>query len=128
MVAIRLIVGLGNPGREYEKNRHNVGWMAVDAIHARHRFGPWKKRFSAEVADGTLGADKALLIKPLTYMNESGRAVGEAARFLKAEPKDAMSFSTIPGKSRIRVRRQRRPASASGNSGRAWKAALSFSP
>lgn len=101
-----LIVGLGNPGREYEKTRHNVGWMAVDAIHARHRFGPWKKRFHAETADGMLGGEKALLMKPLTYMNESGRAVGEAARFLKVEAKDVVAVHDeldLPaGKTRIK--------------------------
>jgi len=102
-----LIVGLGNPGREYEKTRHNVGWMAVDVIHARHRFGPWKKRFQAETADGMLGGEKALLMKPLTYMNESGRAVGEAARFLKIEPKDIVAIHDeldLPaGKTRIKT-------------------------
>ncbi|MCW5713495.1 MAG: aminoacyl-tRNA hydrolase [Bauldia sp.] len=101
-----LIVGLGNPGREYEKTRHNVGWMAVDVIHARHRFGPWKKRFQAETSDGMLGGEKALLMKPLTYMNESGRAVGEAARFLKIEPKDIVAIHDeldLPaGKTRIK--------------------------
>jgi len=83
-----LIVGLGNPGREFASHRHNVGAMAIDAIHHRHHFPPWKKRFQAETAEGLLGNHKTLLLKPTTFMNESGRAVGEAARFYKLEPTD----------------------------------------
>src|SRR5690606_34398167 len=102
-----LIVGLGNPGREYAGTRHNVGWMAVDVIHARHRFGPWKKRFQAEVSDGMLGSEKALLMKPLTYMNESGRAVGEAARLLRIAAGDIVvihdELDLPPGKARIKA-------------------------
>jgi PTH1 family peptidyl-tRNA hydrolase len=85
-----LIVGLGNPGTEYAKQRHNVGFMAVDAIHRRHGFTPWRRRFRGEVAEGTLGGEKALLLKPQTYMNESGRSVGEAANFYKIEPADVL--------------------------------------
>ncbi|MGD9739737.1 MAG: aminoacyl-tRNA hydrolase [Bauldia sp.] len=87
-----LIVGLGNPGRSYERHRHNVGWMAVDAIQRRHGFGPWRQRFRAEIAEGTLGGVKTILMKPLTYMNESGQAVGEAARFYKIEPADIVAI------------------------------------
>ncbi len=65
-----LIVGLGNPGRQYALNRHNVGFMAVDAIHRRHGFPPWRRRFQAETAEAPLGEDKCLLLKPQTYMNE----------------------------------------------------------
>lgn len=78
-----LIAGLGNPGAQYAKNRHNIGFMAVDAIHARHRFSPWVKKFKALIADGTIDGEKVLLIKPQTFMNLSGQSVGEAMRFYK---------------------------------------------
>jgi PTH1 family peptidyl-tRNA hydrolase len=78
-----LIVGLGNPGSQYALNRHNIGFMAADAIHRRHGFSPWRSRFQAQVSEGILAGRKTLLMKPQTYMNESGRAVGEAARFHK---------------------------------------------
>ncbi len=81
-----LIVGLGNPGAEYQRNRHNVGFMALDAIHRRHGFGPWRRRFRSEVSEGNLKGHKTLLIKPQTYMNVSGAAVAEAAGFFKVEP------------------------------------------
>jgi PTH1 family peptidyl-tRNA hydrolase len=83
---MHLIVGLGNPGPEYAAHRHNVGFMAVDAIHQRHGFSPWRRRFHGDIAEGTLAGEKCLLLKPRTYMNESGRAVGEAAHFYKIEP------------------------------------------
>ena len=73
-----LVVGLGNPGPDYAANRHNIGFMAADAIHRRHGFSLWRKRFSGEIAEGTLGGHRALLLKPLTYMNDSGRAVQAA--------------------------------------------------
>lgn len=81
-----ILVGLGNPGPQYARNRHNIGFMAVDAIHEAHHFGPWRRRFQAEVAEGTLAGRRVLLMKPTTFMNESGRAVGEAARFFKVPP------------------------------------------
>jgi PTH1 family peptidyl-tRNA hydrolase len=80
-----VFAGLGNPGPAYALHRHNVGFMAVDAIHAVHGFGPWKSRFQGLTAEGRLGAHKAVLLKPMTFMNESGRSVGEALRFLKLE-------------------------------------------
>ncbi|NTF81791.1 aminoacyl-tRNA hydrolase [Agrobacterium rhizogenes] len=83
-----LIVGLGNPGAKYQGNRHNIGFMAVDAIHRRHSFSPWTKKFRAEIAEGELGGQKVLLIKPQTFMNLSGESVGEAMRFYKLEPSD----------------------------------------
>ena len=102
-----LIVGLGNPGAEYRRHRHNVGFMAVDAIHARHGFTPWRKRFSGEIAEGTLAGIKTLLLKPLTYMNESGRAVQAAAQFYKLEPSDVVvihdEVDLPPGKTRIKT-------------------------
>ncbi|MAB00613.1 MAG: aminoacyl-tRNA hydrolase [Stappia sp.] len=88
---MRLIVGLGNPGARYARNRHNIGFLAVDEIHRAHPgFGPWRNRFQAEVSEGTLGGEKVLLVKPQTFMNESGRSVGEALRFYKGEPADVL--------------------------------------
>ncbi|MCC6890238.1 MAG: aminoacyl-tRNA hydrolase [Hyphomicrobiales bacterium] len=78
-----LFVGLGNPGTRYRGNRHNIGFKVVEAIAKRHDFGPFRKRFQGVVAEGLLGAERVLLLMPATYMNESGRAVGEAARFYK---------------------------------------------
>ena len=99
---MKLIVGLGNPGDKYARNRHNVGFMAVERIAERHRFGPWKKKFQALCSDGEIGAEKVLLLKPQTYMNESGRAVGEAARFLKVPVGDIIvlydEIDLAPGK------------------------------
>lgn len=81
-----LLVGLGNPGSEHRRQRHNVGFMAVDAIAERHNFQPFKKRFHGEIAEGVLNGVKTLLLKPLTYMNLSGKSVGEAAHFYKLPP------------------------------------------
>jgi PTH1 family peptidyl-tRNA hydrolase len=85
-----LIVGLGNPGGDYARHRHNVGFMAADAIHRRHGFAPWRRRFRGEVAEGSLAGTKALILKPQTFMNESGRAVGEAMNFFKLSPTDVL--------------------------------------
>src|SRR5262245_30996543 len=102
-----LIVGLGNPGAEYAAHRHNVGFMAVDAIHRRHGFGAWRRRFNAAVAEGILAGEKVLLLKPQTYMNESGRAVGDAAHFYKVAPKDIVAIhdevDLQPGKVRMKA-------------------------
>jgi PTH1 family peptidyl-tRNA hydrolase len=78
-----LIAGLGNPGAEYARNRHNAGFMAVDTIHASYDFKPWRARFQGLWSEGELAGRKVFLIKPQTYMNESGRSVGEAVRFFK---------------------------------------------
>ncbi|GGE78801.1 aminoacyl-tRNA hydrolase [Sphingomonas prati] len=80
---MQIWVGLGNPGAEYALHRHNVGFMAVDAIAEVHGFGPWKKQFQGWLAPGRIGPDKVLLLKPATFMNESGRSIGEALRFYK---------------------------------------------
>ncbi|WP_417690978.1 aminoacyl-tRNA hydrolase [Roseibium sp.] len=86
---MKLIVGLGNPGAKYEHNRHNIGFLAVDEIHRRNSgFTPWRPRFQGLVSEGRLGSDKVLLLKPSTFMNDSGRSVGEAMRFFKLEPAD----------------------------------------
>ena len=83
-----LIAGLGNPGSRYAGNRHNIGFMALDVIAREFNATPWSKKFSGEIAEAMVGTEKVLLIKPLTFMNESGRSVGEAARFFKIEPAD----------------------------------------
>jgi len=81
-----LLVGLGNPGPKYERNRHNIGFMAVDSIVRRHSFQADRARFQAICAEGTIAGRKTLAMKPTTFMNESGRAVGEAVRFFKLDP------------------------------------------
>ena len=87
-----LFAGLGNPGPAYARNRHNIGYMAVDAIHAVHGFSPWKPRFQGLTAEGRLGDARILLLKPTTFMNESGRSVGEAMRFYKLTPAELAVF------------------------------------
>ena len=87
-----LLVGLGNPGPRYAGNRHNIGFMALDEIARRHGFGPWRGRFQGQVAEGRLDGLKLLALKPETFMNESGRAVGEALRFYKLEPSALFVF------------------------------------
>ncbi|MBO6633125.1 aminoacyl-tRNA hydrolase [Parvibaculum sp.] len=87
-----LLVGLGNPGEKYARNRHNIGFMAADAIVRRHSFSPPRARFQGLVCEGTFGGEKAIVLKPTTYMNESGRAVGEAMRFYKLTPADVVVF------------------------------------
>ncbi len=87
---MRLIVGLGNPGLEYALNRHNVGFMAVDEIVRRHNFSPYKQKFKALVAEGRLGTEKVLVIKPQTFMNLSGQSVGEFLRFYKLDSQDVI--------------------------------------
>lgn len=83
---MRLFAGLGNPGPAYAGHRHNVGFMAVDAIAAAHGFPPWRARFRGLASEGRLGDTRVLLLKPMTFMNESGQSVGEALRFLKLAP------------------------------------------
>lgn len=89
---MRLFVGLGNPGAKYQGNRHNIGFMAVDEIARRHGFAPWRRRFQGETSEGQLGGERVILLKPLTYMNESGNAVGEAAKFFKIAVGDITVF------------------------------------
>jgi PTH1 family peptidyl-tRNA hydrolase len=102
-----LLVGLGNPGPKYEKNRHNIGFMAVDRIASAHGFGPWRARFQSDVAEGSIGGVKALAMKPRTYMNESGRAVAEAARFYKIGLPEIVALhdelDLAPGKLRVKT-------------------------
>jgi len=101
-----LLVGLGNPGPSYAKHRHNVGYMAVDEIVRRHGFGPFRARFEGLAADGQLGGVRVVALKPLTYMNDSGRAVVAAARFYKIAPSRIFVFydelDLPPGKLRVK--------------------------
>lgn len=103
---MQIFVGLGNPGTKYAANRHNIGFMAMDQIAADHGFGPWKSRFQGQMAEGRLGADKVLLLKPETFMNLSGQSVGETMRFYKLEPGDVTVFhdelDLAPGKCRVK--------------------------
>lgn len=85
-----ILAGLGNPGAAYAGNRHNIGFMAVEAIARRHAAAPWRGRFQGQAAEAVIGGQKVLLLKPLTYMNESGRAIGEAMRFFKLAPADVV--------------------------------------
>ena len=105
--SLQIFVGLGNPGGKYARNRHNIGFMALDRIAEDHGFGPWRARFQGEVSEGRLGGDKVLLLKPGTFMNLSGQAVGEAMRFFKLEPDDVTVFhdelDLAPGKCRVKT-------------------------
>lgn len=115
-----LILGQGNPGAKYAGNRHNVGFMAADAIAARHGFGPWRVKFHSQASEGVLetneGPVKTLLLKPQTYYNDTGRAAGEAARFYKIPVADLVVFhdeiDLAPGKFRIKT-----GGGAAGNNG-----------
>jgi PTH1 family peptidyl-tRNA hydrolase len=102
-----LMVGLGNPGARYAGNRHNVGFMAVEAIARRHGQGAWRRRFQGVAAEGLLGGARALFLLPATYMNDSGRAVSEATHFYKLGVSDVVVFhdeiDLAPGKVRVKT-------------------------
>jgi PTH1 family peptidyl-tRNA hydrolase len=102
-----LFVGLGNPGERYAGNRHNIGFMAVQAIAKRHHIAPWRRRFQGAAVEGAIGAEKVLLLLPGTFMNESGRAVAEAAHFYKLEAGSIVVFhdeaELPPGKVRLKI-------------------------
>jgi PTH1 family peptidyl-tRNA hydrolase len=104
---VRLFVGLGNPGSKYEGNRHNIGFMVIDQIARRHGFSPWRRRFQGETSEGTLDGERVILLKPGTYMNESGRAVQEATNFFKLGESDIVVFhdeiELPPAKVRVKV-------------------------
>jgi peptidyl-tRNA hydrolase, PTH1 family len=89
---MQIWAGLGNPGADYALNRHNVGFMAADIIASEHGFTPWKARFQGLASEGRIGPEKVLLLKPATFMNESGRSIGEAVRFYKLELRDVTVF------------------------------------
>lgn len=101
-----LLVGLGNPGAEYARNRHNIGFMAVEEIARRHGFSPWKKRFQGQTAEGTVAGDKVLALEPLTYMNVSGQSVVAALQFFKLKPENVVvihdELDLPPGKIRVK--------------------------
>ncbi|WP_209834899.1 aminoacyl-tRNA hydrolase [Ruegeria sp. HKCCE3926] len=104
---MKLFVGLGNPGQKYARNRHNIGFMAVERIAEDHGFGPWKSKFQGEISEGRLGSEKILLLKPQTFMNRSGQSVGEAMRFYKLESTDVVvlhdELDLAPGKVRVKA-------------------------
>lgn len=104
---MKLLVGLGNPGAKHVGNRHNVGFMAIDAIVSHHSFNPWRNRFHGEQAEGVLSGDKVILLKPATFMNNSGQSVGEALRFYKLAPTDVIvlhdELDLEPGKCRFKT-------------------------
>lgn len=103
---MKLFVGLGNPGSRYAGTRHNIGFMVADAIAAEHGFGPWRRRFQGQLAEGRLGEAKVWLLKPETFMNLSGQSVGEALRFFKLPVSDLVVFhdelDLVPGKMRVK--------------------------
>ncbi len=104
---MKLFVGLGNPGEKFARHRHNVGYMALDRIAQVHGAGPWRRRFQGETAELSLGGERVVLLKPTTYMNESGRSVGEAQRFLKIPIGDVYVFhdeiDLAPGKVKVKA-------------------------
>lgn len=104
---MRLFVGLGNPGARHARNRHNIGFMALDAIARAEGASPWRRRFQGMTAEAGIGGERVLLLKPETYMNESGRAVGEAKGFFKVELTDVIVFhdelDLAPGKLRVKL-------------------------
>lgn len=113
---MKIIVGLGNPGNEYAKTRHNVGFMLIDALAEHLNITLWKDKFNAQIAEGRIGAEKILLVKPQTYMNNSGEAVGPLMRWYKLEPEDiivAHDDMDIPAGT-IRIRKK---GSSGGHNG-----------
>lgn len=104
---MKLIVGLGNPGAQYETTRHNIGFMAVDRMAQDHHFSPWRARFQGLTCDGRLGEMRVTLLKPQTFMNLSGQSVGEAMRYLKLTPDDVIvlhdELDLAPGKLRLKL-------------------------
>lgn len=104
---MKLFIGLGNPGTKYAGNRHNIGFMALDRIAADHGFGPWRRAFHGLVAEGRLGAEKVILLKPETFMNLSGQSVQAAMTYHKITPADLVVFhdelDLAPGKLKVKV-------------------------
>lgn len=104
---MKLLVGLGNPGDKYAQNRHNIGFMALDRIASDHGFGGWRSKFQGQTCDGRFGSERVTLLKPETFMNLSGQAVGEAMRYLKILPNDVIVFhdeiDLAPGKVRLKT-------------------------
>ena len=113
---MKLIVGLGNPGPKYEHTRHNVGFMAADEIVRRHGFRGWRDKFSGALAEGEIAGERTLVLKPMTFMNDSGKSVGPMAQFYKITPADVMvihdELDLAPGKVRVK-----RGGGAAGHNG-----------
>jgi PTH1 family peptidyl-tRNA hydrolase len=103
---MKLLIGLGNPGAAYARHRHNVGFMALERVAERHRLSPWRKRFHGLVCEGSLAGQRVVLLKPQTFMNDSGRSGGAAQRYLKLAAGDVIVFhdelDLAPGKVRIK--------------------------
>eukprot|EP01031_Cornospumella_fuschlensis_P005970 gene5970-7422_t len=101
-----IIAGLGNPGSKYASNRHNIGFMAVDVIHRRHNFSSWSKKFKSEIAEGEIGGERVLLMKPQTFMNLSGKSVSALARFFKIQPDEILvahdELDIVPGQVKLK--------------------------
>jgi len=112
---VQLWVGLGNPEPQYALHRHNVGFMALDVIAEDHGFSPWKKQFQGLASEGRIGSDKILLLKPLTYMNNSGRAVRAALDFYKLAPEDVTVFHDELDLAPMRVKVKRGGGTAGHN-------------
>lgn len=104
---MKLFVGLGNPGGQYARHRHNIGFMALDRIASDHGFGPWKSKFQGQLSEGRLGGEKILLLKPATFMNRSGQSLGEAMRFYKLDSTAVTvlhdELDLAPGKVRVKA-------------------------
>lgn len=113
---MHILVGQGNPGAKYAGNRHNIGFMTMDAIAADHGFGPWRSKFQGQVCEGTVAGEKLLLMKPETFYNETGRAAQAAMKFYKLTPEDVTIFhdeiDLAPGRLRVK-----RGGGHSGNNG-----------
>ena len=111
-----ILSGQGNPTDRYAKNRHNAGFIVLDALHARHNFGPWRSKFESLIAEGTVGGQKVLLVKPQTYYNETGRALSKVLQFYKRPADDVTVFydeiDLAPGRLRVK-----RGGGHSGNNG-----------
>jgi PTH1 family peptidyl-tRNA hydrolase len=103
---MHLIVGLGNPGDKYSRNRHNIGFLAVEEIAKRHGFPPFREKFKGLISEGTIAGEKVLILKPQTWMNSSGESVEAAAQFYKLAPAEITvvydEIDLVPGKSRIK--------------------------
>ena len=113
---MHILVGQGNPDSKYLRNRHNLGFMVMDAIASDHGFGPWRSKFQSQVSEGKIGGEKILLMKPETFYNETGRAAQAALKFYKLEPEDVTIFhdeiDLAPGRLRVK-----RGGGHSGNNG-----------
>ena len=104
---MKLFVGLGNPGKKYTNNRHNIGFMALNQIASDHSFSPWKNKFQGQITDGKLGDEKVILLKPETFMNLSGQSVSETIKFYKIKIEDIIVFhdelDLAPAKLRVKI-------------------------